>query len=139
MVRGYCGCLYSLLGTQLGPLSTGSVNPSTHLYNTHDTAGCVQNISKKQPLQSVAVCVYYKYNDSYFPTLFLVQLLSGIRKLNYLNISNLYFLKSRNVHTWRVFPNQITYTFKLSPLIFLLLLKNYFVTFSVITFECVNK
>ena len=53
--------------------------------------------------------------NSYWPTVYLVQILCGYyqakESYNTLNISNLYFLKTGKVHKWRVFKNQVTYTY----------------------------
>jgi len=60
MVRGYCGRLFGLVGTQLGlAMYTSSVNLPTHplILEIHNIAGSVQKISQNQPVQPVAIYI----------------------------------------------------------------------------------
>jgi len=109
---------WSAVSTGIINLPTHPLHPSHPLSSTHpfirgirDMVGCVQNISQNQPVHPVAiqVSVMIAIVPLYFCCKSYMATIKHKKPIIFLifQISN--FSKSRNVCTWSVFQNQVTY------------------------------
>jgi len=118
IVKGSCGHLSGLMGTQLCQLCvlamlTYLFHLPTIIYGTCDIAGCVQKSFKNQPVQPVVI--YVSVMIAIALLLWLISslrkawLISSIRKLLYFKYFKSVFLQLQECTYMEGFHNQVTY------------------------------